>query len=363
MALELIPTGFRFPPSSKKTFVVGIHTDADNTGLQCREITGGQLANFPVHEDRVANSSSRSYLELVNRLLDRIPLEPRKHKKNIVGIALGTPVPFNEEIEGIADFLHSHRDIPVFVHLNCAEGIAWGLTEDGTYNITDDLNPPSSNRTSTDTFAVLAQGVSLEQSSANVNGDRVEVFSSEGARAYLPISVDDKRIVQLGDYLGSKHKRPAQATDALSRSGIVDTYLFVSGKDKLPDSIANSDNPAAVIFRQALDGDNDCQEAVKLFVKTYGAHARNFTLAVSADTVFLAGDAYSQRELLTRDGVFTRAFLGEPGFEDSSLKSVRVGIVDPESIGETGGTIYLRNLFHARGYIKESSTPKKRRRK
>ena len=360
MALSVIAgdylNNFRF---SGKAFFAGVDTGATNTRLGVFEITGGKLSQAPSYTARIKTDSENKYHDLLNKLLIQIP---DRDREKIVAVAAGIPGPFDRATGNITNsngknlkeinvyetltFLES-LGIKVFAYLNDLEATTWGLTDNGIGRIEADLNPAASSRTSTEKFAVLAQGTGLGQGFAEISKDGINVLPTEGGHTDLPIFMDDSKTIQLREYLENERGRTAEAEDVLSGFGILETYLFVSGKAKLPDFLAGDDAPAA-IFRRALEGHSDCQETMRLFVKIYGAQARNFALATLADTVFLAGNAYSQRELLTKDDIFIKAFLERARFKTQILEKVRVGVVNADGLGERGGVNYLRNLFETK---------------
>lgn len=346
------------PNLRERNIVVGGDTGATNTRIMGWEITNGELSTKPVFEIKVKTNEFDNYPDLIKVALQRA----NANTKKIAAIASGIPGPFDSDtqiisnsnasqlkninLKDVSEFLNT-LGIPVFGYLNDLESTAWGLSNNGTSQILEDLNPNVLNRNNIKKAGVMAQGTGLGQGSIVMENGKPVIIGGEGGHTGLPRIYGDYQVEQFATFLANKYQRLPEAEDIISSHGIVNAYLFVTGKDKLPSEIDSlpAEERAGAIVNKALQGSNDYRESMKLFVKVYGAQAREFVYPLCLDTIFLAGNALSQKELLKEDFRFIEAFLKNSRFTEQVLKNVRIGIVNPDGLGEKGSALFLADLL------------------
>lgn len=347
------------PNLHERNILAGIDTGATNTRVRGFEINNkNQLSGKPVFEIKVKTNDYDNYPDLLADAFQRA----NANVARIAAVASGIPGPFNREtqvisnsnasklkqinLKYVSEFLNL-LGIPVFGYLNDLEATAWGLSNNGPELIVEDLNPNATDKKEIHKAAVMAQGTGLGQGSIVMNNGKPVVIGGEGGHFNLPRIYGDEQIEQLAKFLATKYSRLPETEDIISAHGIVNAYLFVTGKEKLPSKIESlpADEKAGAIARKALEGDRDCREAMKLFVKVFGAQARETVYQLCLDTIFLAGNALSQKELLKKDFGFLKAFLENSRFSEEILKNVRIGIVDSEGLAEQGSALFLADLL------------------
>lgn len=161
-------------------------------------------------------------------------------------------------------------------------------------------------------MALIGPGTGLGMSFVLRDGPRYRVQPSEGGHAdFAPRTPIE---CELLDFLRTRHER-VSTERILSGRGLAALYDFAvqrGGHAELPATRAEmaQDDPAAVVTRHAMDGDDPlCVEALDLFLGVFGAAAGNLALTVLATGgVFLGGGIAPRLERPLRDGPFLSAF-------------------------------------------------------
>jgi glucokinase len=213
---------------------------------------------------------------------------------------------------------------------------------------------------STAPIAVIGAGTGLGQGFLMRQGDRYQVYSSEGGHAdFAPRSDLEFRLMH---YLLEKHGiSRVSAERVVSGMGILSIYQFLRDCQKLPESpdIAavvrsweqqlgrseKSVDPGAVIGAAAVERrDRLAEYTIQLFVEAYGAEAGNLALKILPHGgLYIAGGIAAKILPLMTDGNFLKAFLSK-GRMTSLLERVPVYIVLNSQVGLIGAAVCASQL-------------------
>ncbi len=195
------------------------------------------------------------------------------------------------------------------VHLlNDLEALAWSLDildENDLVTLLDGSRPAAGNR------AVIAAGTGLGEAGLYWDGRAHHPFATEGGHA--DFSPADERGFRLQRFLAARFGHVSWER-VVSGQGLAHLYEYL-----LQDSAAEApawfagDDPAALISQRALeDRDSLCAEALRWFVRLYGAEAGNLALKhMTTGGLYIGGGIAPKILPALQDGGFVEAFLAK----------------------------------------------------
>ena len=161
-------------------------------------------------------------------------------------------------------------------------------------------------------IGLIGAGTGLGVGFLTWRSDHYEVHGSEGG--HVGFSPRGERQQALHRFLERQYGRVSRER-VLSGPGIIATYRFLATTGDGPENPAVRDelerhDPAAVIFRHALDGtDALCRHTLDVFVDGLGAAAGDLALEVLASGGVYVGGGIAPRIVAhLRKGAFLRAF-------------------------------------------------------
>ncbi len=224
--------------------------------------------------------------------------------------------------------------------LNDLEANAWGiraLQADDFFELHPGAEDADGNA------AVIAAGTGLGEAGMYFDGASFRPFSTEGG--HVDFSPADDQQIELLRFLGEKYRHVSWER-VLAGPGLVNIHDFLRhqhGVDVpawLADEMRNGD-PAAAISRAAQSNkDEICEEALKLFVRLYGAEAGNLALKHMATGGLYIGGGIAPKILdwLKRDD-FLQAFFAK-GRMRPLLEKMPVRVILNERTALYGPAVY-----------------------
>ena len=216
-----------------------------------------------------------------------------------------------------ADELAAEFDLASVCLINDLEATAWAVTmAEGRslVRIKDGVADPTGNR------AVISAGTGLGQAGLVHDGRCYVPFATEGGHVdFAPSNAEE---LELYAFLASSSDWDHVSWErVVSGEGLVNLaqFFFSRSGESFETWINNEapgEDPSAAVSAAALRGDpQPCIDAVRLFVRCYGAQAGNLALSLGATGgVFLGGGI----------GPKIRQMLGNFGFEDRFLDKGRM---------------------------------------
>lgn len=208
-------------------------------------------------------------------------------------------------------------------------------------------------------IAIIGAGTGLGQGYLVQDGDRYNIYPSEGGHAdFAPRSELE---FQLLKYLLEKHKINRISVErVVSGQGIVSIYQFLRDRHVADESAdiktlirtwegemgmsEKSVDPAAVIAQAATKGDRLSEQAMKIFAAAYGAEAGNLALKLLPyGGLYLAGGIAPKNLELMQSGLFINAFV-DKGRMSPLLERVPVHIILNSNVGLIGAAICATRL-------------------
>ena len=209
-------------------------------------------------------------------------------------------------------------------------------------------------------IAVIGAGTGLGQGFLIQQGDRYQVFASEGGHTdFAPRSELE---FQLLKYLLDKHDIQRVSVErVVSGQGIVAIYQFLRDRQIANESLdvgqvvrtweqeagrsEKTVDPAATIAVAALGKrDRLSEQTMELFVEAYGAEAGNLALKLLPyGGLYIAGGIATKNLPLLEEGSFLRAFANK-GRMRSLLENVPVHIVLNPQVGLIGAALAAARL-------------------
>lgn len=185
--------------------------------------------------------------------------------------------------------------------------------------------------------AVLGAGTGLGQGLLIWQHDHYEAVATEGG--HVDFAPTDPLQVDLWRYLTAKFGR-ASYERVLSGPGLINIYLFLCERHKTPPASAlqsASFDAAATISEAALSGSDPLAvEALRLFVRIYGAQAGNCALAcLATGGVYIGGGIAPKILPALQNGDFVQCF-NDKGRMRDLLRTVAVSVVRNEQAGLLG---------------------------
>ncbi|MCO6411772.1 MAG: glucokinase [Thiogranum sp.] len=212
----------------------------------------------------------------------------------------------------------------VFV-LNDLEALAWGidaLAPEELVSLQAGGDLPCDNR------AVIAAGTGLGQAGLTFDGTRHKPFPTEGGHCdFAPVTEQDWRLLT--------HLQPefghVSWERLVSGPGLERLYAFLLHESKAvaPDWFTDPDADAAaqITTRALVQSDGLCVEALRWFVRLYGAEAGNLALKMKATGGLYLGGGIAPKILPTlQGGGFMEAFL-DKGRMRELLERVPVRVI------------------------------------
>jgi glucokinase len=179
-------------------------------------------------------------------------------------------------------------------------------------------------------LALIAPGTGLGQALLFAEGEGYRPIASEGGHA--DFAPNDKAEVELWHFL---HQRFGHVSieRVLSGQGLVNIFEWLrSCDDREPSQVVqqalDSEDPAVVITRHALDGDDAlCREALQRLCRIFGAVAGNLVLTgMATGGVYLGGGIPPKILPVLKTDVFMEGFTAKGRFSDL-MKTIPVQVI------------------------------------
>ena len=196
-------------------------------------------------------------------------------------------------------------------------------------------------------IAIIAAGTGLGQAFLTRDGDDYRVHHSEGGHASFSPRNDlewelHRSLAQRFGHVSCEH--------VLSGPGLVRIYRQLAAGAAASDrsrieAEMESEDPAAVIARHALDGsDATCVRALDVFASVYGAQAGDLALTVMATGgVYVAGGIAPRIVQKLTDGTFTTEFR-DKGRLSQILARVPIRVIVNRGVGLLGAATVAARL-------------------
>jgi len=241
-------------------------------------------------------------------------------------------LPWVVEQSRLAQQIH----LPATLLINDLEASAWGigaLTAADLVPLNRVSGPVVGNQ------AVIAPGTGLGEAGLFWDGNRHDVFASEGGHTDFAPQGDLQ--IELLRFLKQRFGHVSYER-ILSGPGLVNAYEFLRdsgcGKESPEFSaILQKSDPAAAISRAALDGTQELAvKALDVWISVYGAEASNLALKVMATGgLYLTGGISPKILAKLKGPLFMQAFL-DKGRLRPLVESIPVQVVTNEKAGLLG---------------------------
>jgi glucokinase len=204
--------------------------------------------------------------------------------------------------------------------------------------------------------AIIGAGTGLGEGFRIRQGDRYQVFATEGGHTDFPPRTELE--FQLLKYLRDKLNVTRISVErVVSGMGIVAIYQFLRDRQAINESpevssairtweseaglSEKSIDPAAVIAKAAAEGhDRLSDETMKVFVELYGAEAGNLALKLLPyGGMYIAGGVAAKNLALMKSGIFLQAML-DKGRMRSLMERIPVYIILNQKVGLLGAALY-----------------------
>jgi glucokinase len=239
-----------------------------------------------------------------------------------------------------ASVLATHLNLPSLMLINDLEANAWGILD-----LRDDhivaLNHPANVQVGNQ--AVVSAGTGLGEAGIYWNGEKYEVFASEGG--HCDFAPRNELEIELLRHLSAKFGH-VSFERIVSGPGLVNVYRFLrdTGRGEEPswltDQMAHGD-PAAAISNAALASKAPLAEhALDLWISIYGAEAGNVAMKLmSTGGVYLGGGIAPRIVSRLSGPLFMQAFLSK-GRMQSLLESIPVKVITYDKTALMGAARY-----------------------
>ena len=210
-------------------------------------------------------------------------------------------------------------------------------------------------------IGVIGAGTGLGEAYLGWNGDRYEVYPTEGGHAdFAPRNALEIELLQ---YLLKRHDRVSVERVA-SGTGIVAIYQFLRDRAIAPDSdeisakmrlweagVLNVDVAAAIAnaaltnlgINSETNQDHLATQTMQMFVEAYAAEVGNLALKLIPNGgLYIAGGIAPKILPLLQDGTFLR-ILKDKGRISSVLEDIPIHIVLNPEVGLIGAMLYAAN--------------------
>lgn len=224
--------------------------------------------------------------------------------------------------------------------LNDLEAAAFGMLR-LEENETAELNPDA-DRGARGNIAVIAAGTGTGEAMLYWDGGRYHAIATEGG--HCDFGPADEQQEALLRFLRQRYGGHVSYERLLSGEGLYNIYSFLKQNGYAPEMAAldeRGEEPGVAISRLALESrDALCVEALRIFVRIYGAEAGNLALkSLSRGGVFIGGGIARKILPALRQGEFMRGFLDKGRFA-SMLKKWPVKVVTHPDTALIGAAWY-----------------------
>ena len=185
---------------------------------------------------------------------------------------------------------------------------------------------------------VVGAGTGLGVCLVVEDGGQARSHATEGGHiAFAPLDIQQD---SLNLYLRAQFSR-VSAERLLSGSGLVQIYRFLLQQHQLPeDGLLQQADPAAAIGEHALSGAGLPLEAVRLFLRIYGATVGDLALAsLPRGGVYIAGGIAPKLLPLMQNGEFMQAF-ADKGRMRPLMEQLAVQVITNPACGLLGAARY-----------------------
>lgn len=296
----------------------------------------------PVAEQRYQSQAFDTLEEMVRRFLDEsgqpAPLSACFAVAGPVNqYALGqrsqlTNLSWQLDSQQLADTLH----IPHVSLLNDFQAIGYSLDALGAHEL-EPLQPRPAHEQAP--RLVLGAGTGLGVCLVVPDGERYTSYATEGGHlAFAPLDIQQDALYY---FLREQHLRVSYER-LLSGSGLVNIYHFLLHEmGYTDDPLLHGEDPAATIGKHALLGDHPLAlEAVKLFMRIYGAFAGDMALGcLPTGGVYIAGGIAPKLLPLMQQGDFLSSF-HQKGRMTPVMEPLPVQVITNPACGLLGAARY-----------------------
>jgi len=274
---------------------------------------------------------SREYAgldQIVNRFVETSDLRPDAACFGVAGPVRNGRVeasnlPWVVESKRLANELQLKQTLII----NDLEANAWGIATLDPGDVVL-LNPGKGNPAGNQ--AVIAAGTGLGEAGMYWDGVRHHIFACEGGHA--DFAARNELEIELLRYLTAKYGHVSYER-VVSGPGLVNVFQFLreSGQGTEPkwltDEMQHTD-PAAAISHAALEGKCPlCEQALDLFISSYGAEAGNLALKFMATGgIYLGGGIAPQLLPKLVGPLFMQAFV-DKGRMQALMESIPVKVI------------------------------------
>jgi glucokinase len=227
-------------------------------------------------------------------------------------------------------------DLPATLLINDLEASAWGV---GALSAGDFVPLNRVSGRAVGNQAVIAPGTGLGEAGLFWDGNRHQVFASEGGHTDFAPQGDSQ--IELLRYLQARFGHVSYER-ILSGPGLVNVYEFLreSGCAKetpeLAEEMKRGDEAAAISIAAVAGANPLAEAAMDLWISVYGAEASNLALKVMATGgLFLAGGISPKILSKLQGPLFMKAFL-DKGRMRPLVESIPVQVVINEKAGLLG---------------------------
>jgi glucokinase len=236
--------------------------------------------------------------------------------------------------------LATELGLPKVLLINDLEANAWGIAELKDENLVA-LNQVKAPRGGNQ--AVVAAGTGLGEAGLFWNGDKYEVFASEGG--HCDFAPRNELEIELLRHLSARFGH-VSVERIVSGPGLVNVYRFLRDTHRgeepswLTDQMAHGD-PAAAISSAGVNGKSPLAEhALDLWISIYGAEAGNVAMKLMATGGIFLGGGIAPRLVSRLSGpLFMQAFTAK-GRMQALLESIPVKVIVYDKIALTGAALY-----------------------
>jgi glucokinase len=311
--------------------------------------TNARLAYFDAERGKPRMVAERVYPSRESRGLDEIVMKfvsSQPQKPDLACFGVAGPVR-NGRVETsnlpwMVDSaeLAAELGLPTALLINDLEANAWGIAELREENLVA-LNhvkgPVGGNQ------AVVSAGTGLGEAGLFWNGEKYEVFASEGG--HCDFAPRNELEIELLRHLSTRFGH-VSVERIVSGPGLVNVYRFLRDTHRgeepewLTDQMAHGD-PAAAISGAALTGKSPLAEhALDLWISIYGAEAGNVAIKLMAMGGIFLGGGIAPRLVSRLSGpLFMQAFTSK-GRMQALLESIPVKVIVYDKIALFGAARY-----------------------
>lgn len=280
-----------------------------NTRLAVCEVNDGKVLRLV--EEIQPSDPALSFRDIVRKFLT-------DHKVQVRSVCFGLPGPVRGRRVKLtnlpwiidADELERELGMPMVALINDLEANAHGL---GTLSSADMKVVREGASDLRGNAGLVSAGTGLGEAGMHYIGGVLHPFPTEGGHTEFAPTNDLE--IDLLRFLQAKFGSHVSWERVVSGPGMVNLYEFLREREPegeptwLAEEMASSD-PASVIVRYALEGNNElCTRTLELFLELYGAEAGNFALKILASGgIYLGGGIAPRLANVIGDSKFVQRF-------------------------------------------------------